>query len=290
MKKLILSLFAIATVFVACNKESVEIDPITSELEEINVITPNIDKLAEAFDFINSLNDQINSGDIEVSPKGSKGVSSAKAGDFGGNWIQILFFDYTIAAALGERDYAYVRSDNYSVMCADISEDASSSWDDVMILPSEVSYSLRPHPTQFLLDRGFSQLIIETIDASGTTSSTTNVQTTGWSATFNADFDRVFAALSDRSGIAGGIAPQASRFDTTCVAGSPEPEWGESPTTPGLFLLENVGSYTLAPAPFPLTGFLATMSSNDTSHTVSNYAGTSTSTVHDAIRDDYAGN
>ena len=74
-----------------------------------------------------------------------------------------------------------------------------------------------------------------------------------------------------------------------CTAAAPA-SWGESSTTPGLFELAGVGSYTIAPAPFPLTGFLATMSTNDTSHTVSNYAGTTSSSVHDEIRGDYAGN
>ena len=276
MKKILYTLFAFA-IIVACEKDMDEnydassINPIEASVEEVNSSDLN-PKHQAAFDFINNLNNSINSGEIEVSPKISKGNSStAKAGDFGDNWIQIMFFDYTIAPALGERDYAYVRSDNYAIMCPDVDEDASSTWSDVMISPSEISYSLRPHSNQFLLDRGFSELVIETIDASGTTSSTTNVNTVGWNATFNADFDRVFAALADRSGIAGGIAPQASRFDTTCNSA-----------------IDYSTYYTVTSAPFPLTGFLATLNSNAPAFTGSaaNYAGTTRESVETAIEND----
>ena len=71
-----------------------------------------------------------------------------------------------------------------------------------------------------------------------------------------------------------------------CTAAAPA-TW--VPGDNGLFSLTGVGSYRLSPAPFPLTGFLATMETNDTSNTVRNYAGTTSSSVHDAIRGDYAG-
>ena len=219
MKKILLTLFAFATVFVACDKDNYEdqFEATAPEVEEINATVESNPELDAAFNFINSLNDAVNSGEQVVSPKSSKGASASKAGDFGNNWIQILFFDYTLISRLGERDYALVLSDNYPVACADVNEDASNSFSDVMLNPSEISYSLRPHPR--LANRGFSELIVETI-GSTTSSRTTNVRTADWQTTFNADFNRIYAAQANRSSIAGGIAPPTSRFDVTCSTGS----------------------------------------------------------------------
>ena len=262
-----------AAILVACDKDALDQD-ITNinVLEQAEEINASIDS-NEAFDFINNLNSAIVSGDIEVSPKTSKGNSStAKAGDFGTNWIQVIFFDYTLSPALGERRYAYVRSDNHGVICPDATEDASTSFSDVMLNPVEVSYTLAPHPTTALNNAGFRQLIIETISAAGTVSSSSNVQSSEWGSTFSADFDRTYATAS--GAIAGGFFPAASRFDVACVTGSPEPEWGESPTDPGLFIHSIHGSYRLSAAPFPLTGVLATVVSDDTtSDDTNNYAG-----------------
>ena len=49
------------------------------------------------------------------------------------------------------------------------------------------------------------------------------------------------------------------------------------------------GSYTIQGAPFPLSGFLATMVTNTSGNTVLNYAGTTSSSVKTEIEDDYDG-
>ena len=265
MKKILYTLFAFA-IIVACEKDMDEnydassINPIEAE-----VTVDSSSKLDAALDFINSLNDGVSNGEIEVSPKSSKGSSTAKAGDYGTNYIQIMFFDYTLLPALGERDYAYARSDNHDLLCADVTEDPATAYPDAMSGITEVSYSLIPHPT--LASRGFSQLITEVIDATGTSSSTTNVQTSGWNATFNADFDRIFPALADRSGITGGLGVPTNRFNTTC---DPAVDYSTY--------------YTVTAAPFPLTGFLATLNSNAPAFTGSaaNYAGTTRESVETA--------
>ena len=361
MKKILLTLFAVAAVFVACDKDNYEdqFEVIAPEVEEISSVESN-PELDAAFSFISSLNDSVNSGKVDVSPKSE----SARAGDFGDNWIQILYFDYTISPRLGERDYAYVRSDNNGVVCADTDEDASTSYADVMLNPSEISYTLvTPHPNPRFAAGGFSQLVIENISSSGVSSMTSNVNTAGWQATFNADFNRIFPAQADRSGIAGGIAAQASRFDTTCAPAATVYEYGTRiiggahdgrviiPSDPldmdaasnpsaaavgtdniqlqvvrreagfGVLVWENVGDpftnpnyvappsgwtmamvdgvktftnpamgvYTVTPAPFPLTGMLATVVSEADGVTGTlNYAGTSEAAVINSIQTSFA--
>ena len=69
--------------------------------------------------------------------------------------------------------------------------------------------------------------------------------------------------------------------DCTEATGS----WTESD---GLFSLAGVGSYRLTPAPFPLTGMLATVvSKDDSANVVANYAGTTADAVNTAIRADF---
>lgn len=266
MKKIFLSILALGLLVVACDKQDdmVGAEPITAiEIEEAGIATGSHD---DAFAFISAINDGVNAGKLGTSEKSS----ASKAGDFGSNWIQILFFDYTIAEALGERDYAYVRSDNYAILCPDVSEDTATDFVDVMTGVSEISYSLIMHPNSNLHSAGFSQLIIETIDGTGTVSSTRNVNTAGWAATFAADFDRIFPSLGNRSGITGGIAPQASRFDTTCAAG-----------------VDLSTFYAVAPAPFPLTGFLATIIDQSMfAGTSLNYAATTEAAVRTTIEAD----
>ena len=226
MKKFIYLLFAFA-IIVACEKDAYDQDTeqinVLEQAEEINASVELDDEFTAAFNFINNLNNSINNGDIEVTSKSSKGTSStAKAGDFGGNWIQLMFFDYTFIPTFGERQYAFVRSDNYAVLCADTTEDASSTFADVMINPSEISYSLRTHSNSRLAAIGRSELVIEIINSAGVASTQMlTVVGTDWGATFNADFDRIFAAAADRSTIIGGAAPPTSRFDiTNCSTGT----------------------------------------------------------------------
>ena len=224
MKKLFYLLFAFALI-VACEKDSYDQDVeninVLEQAEEINASVDSDAQLDAAFNFINELNNAVNSGEIKVTPK--EGSSTAKAGDFGNNWIQLLFFDYTFINAFGERPYAYVRSDNNGVMCADVTEDASSSFADVMLRPSEISYSLRAHSNANLARIGRSELVIERIGVDGTVVADRPLTVVGadWGATFNADFNRIFAAAADRSTIAGGAAPPTSRFDVTnCSTGT----------------------------------------------------------------------
>ena len=275
MKKLLLTIFTIATL-VACNKDAFDQEitniNVLEQAEEINASVDSSDQLDAAFDFINSLNDAVNSGEIEVTPKSTKGnASTAKAGDFGGNWIQLLFFDYTFIPTFGERQYAFVRSNNYDVLCADTREDASSSFDDVMLRPTETSYSLRDHSNPNLARVGRSELIIEMIDVNGVAASGTplTVVTADWQTTFNADFNRIFAAAADRSGIIGGGAPPVSRFDVSCD------EWSTDSTN-GIGMYVNPvrpnDNFEVMAAPFPLSGFLARHINLDAGDL--NYAGT----------------
>ena len=73
--------------------------------------------------------------------------------------------------------------------------------------------------------------------------------------------------------------------DCTAAAAA---SWTENPSDAGLFELAGIGSYRLTPAPFPLTGMLATVvSKDDSANVVANYAGTTADAVNTAIRADF---
>ena len=229
MKKILLTLFAVAAVFVACDKDALDNDATSiNVLEAAEEINASVElSHDDAFEFLNSI---VESGDFETPtlPKGD--ASTAKAGDFGDNWIQVMYFDYTFLAALGERDYALVVSDDNDVACPSAE----------MLNVQEVSYSLAPRVVNGVESPVLSNLIIETISATGTVSSSRAVSSAGWRNAFASNFDRVYPATADRTSIAGGPAPTRSTFDTTC---NEDVDYSQY--------------YSVEPAPFPLTGFLA---------------------------------
>ena len=255
MKKILYTLFAFA-IIVACEKDmddNYNVDSI-SPIEELNA-TVEISH-DDAFAFLNSI---VESGDFDTPAKGS--VSTEKAGDFGDNWIQVMYFDYTFLQALGQRPYALVVSDDNSVACPATQ----------MLNVQEVSYSLRPRVIGGTPSPVLSDLIIETISATGTVSSSRAVSSAGWANAFASNFDRVYPANTGRTSIAGGPAPTRATFDTTCNSA-----------------IDYSTYYTVTPAPFPLTGFLATLNSNAPAFTGSaaNYAGTTRESVETAIEND----
>ena len=332
MKKLILTLFAVAAVFVACDKDNYEDqfpEIVVPESEEVssNVSAADFDA---AFQFIQNIN---NSSGILVE---SDSPSSARGGDYGDNWLQVVFFD---RSATDGGNLAYLRSDNQGEVCAGN-----------LVNPEEVFYHLPA------ADR----LVIEI----GGTSTPYTVPSGSYDATFRDDGPPVLIVMDDtRTSAAAGIAPPVSDYDFSCAPATPVYEYGTRiiggahdgrviiPADPtdmdaasnpsaaavgtdniqlqvvrreagfGVLVWENVGdpftnpnyvpttaawtagtgadsnlfsnsdfgSYRVTAAPFPLTGFLATVVSDSTSPAnTNNYAGTTEQAVRDAIEANFA--
>ena len=251
MKKLLLSLFAVAAVFVACDKESIDAqEPLAIEIEEAGIQNSNMDvDFDAAFQFIQNIN---NSSKVLI-----ESPSSNRGGDYGDNWLQAVFFD---RSATNSGDLAYLRSDAQGEVCAGES----------LVNAQEFFYHL-PAPDQ---------LVIEA--PSGT--NTYTVPSGSYDATFNSDGpDALIVINSDRTAAAAGIAPAVSDYDFTCA-----PDWAPSASNSDMYVNGDLGSYTIIPAPFPLTGFLARVVTevNGVTGTL-NYAASTRQAVRDAIEADF---
>ena len=187
MKKILLTLFAFAAIFVACDKENYEdqFEAIVPEMEEIDATVANDVDFSSAFQFIQNLN---NSNKILVgSPSADRG------GDYGNNWLQAVFFD---RSATDAGDLAYLRSDEQTEVCADN-----------LVNATEFFYHL-PAPDQ---------LIIE----SGTSSNSFTVPSGSYDTTFQLmGPDALIVMNSDRTAAAAGIAPAVADYDFSCSTGT----------------------------------------------------------------------
>ena len=243
MKKLLLSLFAIATIFVACDKEENLVEPMANELEEIQVSQPTdfSDMIDSSFDFI---------GDIDV-PKGES--SSSKVGASGTQWIHAIFFDH------GSQNVVLLRGSGAEEAC----------WGNLPTFASSTLYTW---------DTATDMLTVVVENASGESAPRSRPQSAGSAARYDRLFgsttlNRIRVTNSRRSAAITGTPPAISLFDFSC--------------SPDL-----TGAYDITPAPFPLTGFLATINSSfdflgaGLDADAANYAGTSTSTVIEAIERD----
>ena len=254
MKKLLYTLFAFALVIVACEKdmdESYNVDSISPI--EASVEEIDIESRFEAF------NDLISG--IEI-PKTTT-PSTRRGGDNGTNWIEVTWFTHTDGGR-----YVYLRPEDLGNGCYPDAAD-------------EETYTLLPG----------NRLNIQVETATGTASNTFGLPASlvsRYNGAFGGATASVFNAQASANRVVFGAIPSITvAFECTTTAPS---VWEEDSATRGLFSLEGVGSYQLDPAPFPLTGFLATMRTNTSGHTVRNYAGTTSSSVHDEIRGDFAGN
>ena len=319
MKKILLTLFAFAAIFVACDKENYEdqFETIAPEIEEIDATVANDVDFSSAFQFIQNLN---NSNKILVgSPSADRG------GDYGNNWLQAVFFD---RSATDAGDLAYLRSDEQTEVCADN-----------LVNAAEFFYHLP----------AADQLIIE----SGTGSQSFVVPSGSYDTTFQLNGpDALIVMNSARTAAAAGVAPAVADYDFSCSTATVY-EYGTRiiggahdgrviiPLDPldmdaainpsassvgtgnlqlqlvrrvagsGINTWENVGDpftnpnyvvpagpavssfYTVSCAPFPLTGVLATINSGATlpnGATSANYAGTTEAAVRQAIERDILDN
>ena len=255
MKKLILSLFAVATIFVACDKDD-NLDSVTIAPEvEVSVGNPNdinIDALIE----------RLISSDY-TAPKGS--ASSART---------------STAPCVADARTVPTGATNF------ISYEVFLSGSDLRaVLRSEDSPAVAgftPLATVYLAQTGgnsFNVVLNGNIISSGESAGLIGLMSVpNFIVVENLDANGLYIerGTTAASGLDCSAAPPANW--TSSVSGDIT-TWTHA----------TYGSYTIQGAPFPLTGFLATVATNNSGNTVSNYAGTSSSTVSDRIRDDFDG-
>ena len=265
MKKVLLTLFAVAAVFVACDKEAIDIqEPIASELEDINVSSPII---VDAEAFINSLASNVTAEEISDF---KNNASSARTGAAGSDWIHAIFFTF----GSSNIPLVYLNSEAEAEVCAEGGQ-------------VSVLYTLETAPS------GATRLKIEAIDGTGAAQA---VQYSNIGSSLRTAYNTLFAgglgylsrANADFTGVTTGSVPQLATLagqgiDFACGAAD---EWTSdasglytNPAYPG-------SSYRLTPAPFPLTGFLATIVDMASGSSSANYAGTGEDAVKDAIEGD----
>ena len=244
MKKLILSLFAIATVFVACNKESIDsADPIAAEIEDVQVGVTDVD--------IDALIERLSS--FDTSSLSSKGFASSAR---------------STAPCVADARVAPTGASNY------ISYEVFLNGSDLRaVLRSEDSPALasfRALATVFLVHttgNDFNVVLNGNVVSSGSS--------VGLIGLMRAPEFIAVENLNANGLYTGRGTTAASGLDCTAA---PAASW-TSDAAGLVWTHPTHGSYTLSEAPFPLSGWLATTS--EVGHL--NYAGTASNTVRIAI-------
>ena len=267
MKKILLTLFAVAAVVIACDKDALD-----QEISNINVLEQSEEinaSLDISDDFINGLVERLSNYEAPTSTsKGSAstarntGTACADNVDatpvIGGvSYTNRFDLDYF---AVGNQNYLLVRSEDAPATAAftpTFSFSLAKSSDNRLVVIINGAASVRG-----TLSNTFSNLfelpefsLVETADAD-----------------LNYSGDSTLAAS--------GLECSGGGAEWTSTTANGVTTW----THPTL------GSFTIQGAPFPLSGFLARMGTNNSGHTVLNYAGSTSESVYDEIVGDYAGN
>ena len=162
MKKILLTLFAVAAVVIACDKDALDQDVnninVLEQAEEIGASVDLTGAIDSSFEFI---------GSVEA-PKGSSN-STSKVGANGTQWLHIIFFDH------GGVNLAYLRSDDTDEIC----------WNNV---PGFV------HSSLYTWDTTTDTLTVVVEDASGESAPVPRQQSDARATRF----DRLFGATTDR--------------------------------------------------------------------------------------------
>ena len=245
MKKILLTLFAVAAVVIACDKDALDQDVnninVLEQAEEIGASVDLTGAVDSSFEFI---------GSVEA-PKGSSN-STSKVGASGTRWLHIIFFDHN------SQNLALLRGEGAEESC----------WNN---LPGFA------HSTLYTWDTNTDMLTVVVEDASGESAPVARPQ----SATNAARFDRLFAVDSTtdrirvtnprRSRAITGTPPSASELDFGCL---PQLEGSAYNITPAPFPL--TGFLAKIDASFDFVG--AGLDAN-----ALNYAGSSREDVVRAI-------
>ena len=274
MKKLLYTLFAF-TIIVACEKDMDD----NYDSSSINPIDAQVGiSEKEAVDLFNSLLGEISTVSEEnlfyVAPKRVKGqantarTSDGSCGDdrpTTGDYITLTYFQNSNDRGV------LVRSEergNVTIPDSQVSLELTYSL-------SGTTYSIRNEGTGFNIATGLAASpalqasfpaplnLVYRVDAS------------------NSPQALLTGALRTAVGIDCTPSPSTGSFDWQLISGSTDTYENTDPAI--------TATYRLSPAPFPLTGMLATIVTADSDNASANYAGTSSSTVRDAIEDDIEG-
>ena len=262
MKKLILSLFAVAMVFVACNKE----DSMVDSTPELSVTVGEVD-LESRF---NAFNDFLRGATFTPSEK-SNSPSSARGGDNGSDWVELIWFAhgtehyvFTQPENLGNADYSNIGAGVSNIYRETYSYRASSQ--EVHIQVGEGAGAVFPIPADL------QALYMSAFADQNSALYFANLDGSTWT----------FREGALPTGTNFNFAPSAPlTFDWRLIAGSTDTYENTNP--------DITATYRVSPAPFPLSGSLATIVTSDSDNASANYAGTSSSTVIDAIQADIEG-
>ena len=267
MKKILLTLFAVAAI-VACDKDDMYNDSSSiNVLQEAEEIGASVDLEIDAESFINGLANSVTKEEI-ANYEASK--LTKRTGAANTEWLHVVFFTF----GSSNTPLAYLRSDDTAEICAEGGQ-------------ISVIYTLET------AGNGNSRLKIERIDGDGTVrpASYSNIGAslrTNYATLFSNTIDRVYRANPGFSGIVPGTVPSLTLLanngiDFVC---GPVDEWindgtglWTNPVYPGY-------SYRTTTAPFPLSGFLATIVTKPSGDVSANYAGTGMSDVTGAIETD----
>ena len=273
MKKLFYTLFAFALI-VACEKDmdenydSSSINPIEAEVA--------IDYKAR-FD---AFNDFLRGADITPSKEvpSKESASTARGGQNGPDWVELIWF------AQGSEHYVYTRPDDLGNACYDNIGSGVSN-----IYRETYSY------------RAATQMVHIQVaeDAGAEFAIPADLQALYASAFLDVNAAIYFANLDGTTWtFQEGALPTGTSFNFDCAGtpgtgtGTPTFDWRLIAGSTDMYENTNpaiTATYRLSPAPFPLTGMLATIVTADSDNASANYAGTSSSTVRDAIEDDIEG-
>ena len=276
MKKLLYTLFAFA-IIVACEKDmdenydSSSINPIEAEVQS------GISK-EEAVDLLNSLLGEISTVSEEnlfyVAPKAPKGsASTARTSDGScgddrpttGNFITLTYFnnanDRGVLVRSEERGNVTIPDSQVSL--------------ELTYILTGTTYSIRNEGTGFNIATNLaaSSALQSSFGAPLNLVYRVNAS--------NAPVALLTGTLRANVGIDCTPSPSTGSFDWQLISGSTDMYENTDPAI--------TATYRLSPAPFPLTGMLATIVTADSDNASANYAGTSSSTVRGAIEDDIEG-
>ena len=247
MKKLLLTLLAVAAVFVACNK-----DELGTDSSSINALEQSEEvSSVRSVDLLNNIEGILQSVEgisQQFDYKGLQAPSTAR--NIGSGLLEISLH------AFGGSDYLVLQGGDADDICRD-----NAGIEDL----GKIAFR-KTSSTNFE--------ILVFIDATNTiVAAPTNALTSGLEGLFTLASIQGITSISQVNERLFPLATRISIGDAGIACSTTENIWEESDSTPGLWEHDLYGSYQLSSAPFPLTGVLARVMSDETSSDdTNNYA------------------
>ena len=257
MKKLLLTLFAAAAVFVACDKDNDQLDtmviePAVSDFDS-NAMLDNIVSRLSGGDFTLPASDK---GSASSARTGSC-VDARTAGDRFGNRLD----GEVIANASGE----------FFLLIRDEAEVGVGAFTPVL----KISFVKSADGSTFQ------------VYSNGVAVGSSKPLSTGFSALFEAPFTG-FTFVESINMYGDYLADSSLAAAGISCSTAPPVGWTSSTSSDvTTFTHPTFGSYTVQGAPFPLSGYLATVVTQGTNPGTANYAGTTMGSVTSTIQNDF---